>query len=119
MLSSKLLTVILILAISFLFWQAIKGRPQKIEIEKELNEAKNKFENLKKEKEYFKNFLDYFKSKGYLEKQARLRLNLKKEGEKVIFIYKKFIENLKDNQKENPENNKLSNFKKWIKFIFK
>lgn len=31
---------------------------------------------------------DYFKSAAYLERQARLKLNYKKPGESVVFVYK-------------------------------
>lgn len=73
----------------YFLWLIIKGYPQKIEIGEQINDLKNKIDALKKEKERIKNLEEYFKSENYLEKQARLKLNLKKEGEGVIFIYKK------------------------------
>ncbi len=42
--------------------------------------------NSNKQKEDLNNLLDYYENKSNLENEARVRLNLKKEGEEVVII---------------------------------
>ncbi len=64
---------------------------------------------------------------SYIEKEARLKLNFKKKGEKVVvFVDKPYAieEDKKEDKKQekiNVSREKISgeeNFKKWIKVIF-
>ena len=82
-------TFILVFVAGFLIWLIIKDFPEKIETGKQLGDLKSKIETLKKEEERQKSLAEYLNSESYLEKQARIRLNLKKEGEEVVFIYRK------------------------------
>lgn len=55
----------------------IKGESDKLSAEiADLNKQKNDLNQL----------VDYYKNESNLEKEARVRLNLKKEGEKVVII---------------------------------
>lgn len=110
-------TFILLASAGFLSWLVIRGLPQKFEIEKQLGDIRGQIGNLKKEEERQKGLLEYLSTESYLEKQARLRLNLKKEDEEVVFIYKK--DGAKDEkaiEKKN-ENPFLSKIKEWFKKV--
>jgi len=59
--------------------------------------------------------LDYFKSDSYREKEARLRLNYKKEDEKAAFVYREKEDKIFE---EESRNNNLSNPQKWWKWLW-
>jgi cell division protein FtsB len=103
-------TFVLVFIAGFLIWLINKDFPEKIETGKQLGDLKSKIEALKKEEERQKSLAEYLNSESYLEKQARLRLNLKKEGEEVAFVYRKDNgerEASKENRDENPFLSKL------------
>ena len=64
--------------------------------------------------------LDYFKSRSYLEREAKIKLNVRQPDENVVFIY----EDEKANMSEEEKNRNfsglkgLTNFEKWIKYLF-
>ncbi|TSC89315.1 MAG: hypothetical protein G01um10142_527, partial [Parcubacteria group bacterium Gr01-1014_2] len=59
----------------------------------------------------------YLNSESYFEKQARLRLNLKKEGEDVIFVYRNDDSVKASSSLGETENPVLSKLKKLFKFL--
>jgi len=106
------------MAVGFLSWLVLKGFLQKVEIEKQLGDINSQIDNLKKEEERQKGLLEYLNTESYLEKQARLRLNLKKEGEEVVFIYKKEDEQNETNQEKQNKNPFLSKVREWFRIIW-
>lgn len=54
--------------------------------QKELSKLNVELANLNNEKNGLNKLIDYYKNKSNIEKEARVRLNFKKEGEKVIII---------------------------------
>lgn len=81
-------TVLLILLGLFLFL-ILKIEPPLRSISKEVNNLNQKIAEVDKNRSDLEKSKDYFKSNAYLEKQARLKLNYKKQDENVVFIYKK------------------------------
>lgn len=73
----------------FLVYLIVRDYPAKLETKRQLGDLRDKIGALEKEEERQKNLIEYLNSESYLEKQARLRLNLKKEGEEVVFVYRK------------------------------
>ena len=110
-------TFVLVGAAGFLFWIVIRGFPRKLEIEKQMNDIRGQIDNLKKEEERGKGLLEYLNTESYLEKQVRLRLNFKKEGEGVVFIYKKEEEQNETNQEKQNENPFWSKLKELFRFL--
>ncbi|MBI4117189.1 MAG: septum formation initiator family protein [Parcubacteria group bacterium] len=109
---------VLIFIAGFLIWLIIKDFPEKIETGKQLGDLKSKIEALKKEEEGQKNLAEYLSSDSYLEKQARIRLNLKKVGEEVVFVYRK-DETPEQGSAENKSGNPfLSKLKELFRFLF-
>ncbi|TSC89496.1 MAG: hypothetical protein G01um10142_519 [Parcubacteria group bacterium Gr01-1014_2] len=108
-------TFVLLVSAGFLSWLVFKELPQKLEIEKQLGDIRGQIGNLKKEEERQKGLLEYLNTESYLEKQARLRLNLKKEGEEVVFIYKKDEAKKEETMEKKNENPFLSKLKELVK----
>ena len=111
-------TFILLFAAGFLAWLVVKDFPQKREIGKQVSDLKLKIEALEKDEKKQEGMADYLNSESYLEKQARIRLNLKKEGEEAVFVYRKDeAENPAGEQNED-ENPFLSKLKELIRIIW-
>ena len=105
---------VLIFAAGFLVYLIVRDYPKKLEIKSQLGDIEDKIEILKKDEEKQKSMAEYLDSQSYLEKQARLRLNLKKEGEEVVFVYRK------DKTEESPSQKQYENpFLSKIKELFR
>ncbi|MEK7579899.1 MAG: septum formation initiator family protein [Patescibacteria group bacterium] len=115
--NSRLVSIGLGIIFLFLLWLVVKDYPQKAEVSRQLNDVKTKLESLTRDEARQKSLAEYLSSESYLEKQARIRLNLKKEGEEVVFIYKKEEPETgkEDNKNENPF---LLKLKEWIKMLW-
>ena len=58
----------------------------------------------------------YFQSQEFLEKEAKLKLNLVREGEKLIIV--KQEENLPSGESAQNKTENISNIKKWWLYFF-
>ena len=77
----------MIIFVGFMFLKIIKVDPERTELSKK---ETNLLEQIRKEEEIIEEQeqrADYYRSAGYKEMQARLKLNYKKPGETVIFVY--------------------------------
>ncbi len=86
LLKSKMFFIFLIpvsLALIFGIFQNLYHRYQ---VKKDLDRLNVEVVSLNKQKENLDKLLDYYKNESNLEKEARIRLNYKKEGEKVVVI---------------------------------
>lgn len=69
---------------------------------------------LENEIQSLKNQIVYYQSDSYKEKMLRAKLNMQKEGEKVVIIPPEPpVENVDEKKKDN-----LSNPGKWVRFFF-
>lgn len=83
----------------------------------EIAKSELKRENLRKENEILQKQFEYVKSSGFVEKEAREKLGLAREGETVIILpenLKEKIELLAPQEKEKS----LSNWEKWWRLFF-
>lgn len=110
-------TIVLIFAAGFLGWLIIKDFPQKIETSRQLKDLKSRIEALEKDEERQKGLIEYLNTESYLEKQVRIRLNLKKEAEEVVFVYRKEEPEESQNRKNENENPFLAKIKEWLKIL--
>ncbi len=111
-------TFILVFAAGFLVYLISKDYPKKLEIKSQLGDIESRIEVLKKKEEKQRTMAEYLDSESYLEKQARLRLNLKKEGEEVVFIYRKDETEKPPSREEQNENPFLSKLKELFRIIW-
>jgi len=88
------------------------------QVKKELDVLKAEVTNYNKQKEDLNKLIDYYKNKSNLENEARVRLNLKKEGENVVIILPTATstENSGTLSQKNIEN--LPNYKQWWYYFF-
>ena len=91
------------------------------QVKKDLDKLDMEIANFNKQKEDLNNLLDYYKNESNLENEARVRLNLKKEGEKVVIILPNATSTERSGginlqESENIEN--LPNYKQWWHYFF-
>lgn len=82
----------------------------------EIKDLENKIEELGKSNSESAELEKYFQSEEFLEKEARLKLNLIREGEKLIII--KEEQNSTEEQSEEEKSETVSNFRNWWKYFF-
>lgn len=116
--SSKFFIFILILILIGVITAVTKESYRKYQISKETTGLKKEIESLKKENELLSNILDYLNSEKSLEKEARLKLNLLKEGEKLVIIIPDKKTDSENQLLEDAEKEQASNFEKWQKYLF-
>lgn len=89
------------------------------QVKKDLGKLDMEIANFNKQKEDLSNLLDYYKNESNLENEARVRLNLKKEGEEVVIILPTATstESDKISSQKNIEN--MPNYKQWWYYFFR
>ena len=123
MIKSKVFFIFLIPVILALMVGIFQEFYYRYKVQKDLNKLNIEIANLDKQKNELNNLIDYYKNESNLEKEARVRLNLKKEGEKVVIILpqatsaSKFDESISGAGGVNFEN--LPNYKQWWYYFFK
>jgi len=85
-------------------------------ISQEIGNLEKRIENLKKDNEELLKIKEYFTSKEFLEDEARIKLNMTKEGESVIFISN--LDAAEEESASEEQHIKISNFKLWWKYFF-
>lgn len=119
LLSSPLVIFFLVLILIGIIAAVGKESYRKYQIDKEVGGIRKEIESLKEENQALSNLLDYFNSEESLEKEARLKLNLLKEGEKLVIITPNKKTDLENQLSEDIEKKQPSNFEKWLKYLFK
>jgi len=105
---------------------------RKYQLKKEIRELKLEIDRLEGNKEQLSNLMEYFKNDSYLEQEARVKLNLKKPGEKVVILSRDSVtdDNVKVSQSGALEignqeielediNLETANYWKWWEYFFK
>jgi len=83
-LSSKVFLFLAVLALIALAVNLGRESYRKYQLGKEIQALKTEMERLEGRNSQLAEMIEYFKDESYLEKEARLKLNLKKPGEKVV-----------------------------------
>lgn len=91
---------------------------RKHQLTKEINKLESSIERLEGRNRQLSNLMDYFSEESFLEKEARIKLNLQKPGEKVvIFSDKKKAK--EEVRLDNEEAEETANYWKWWEYFFK
>ena len=85
-LHSEFFTVLSLILIGTLVFFIVKSKSVVKELTQEIQGLEDKIANVEKDTENLEEDLEYFKSDVYLERQARVKLNLKKPGETIAYI---------------------------------
>ena len=75
-----------VIAFMLVTYALFKETYKKYQIQKEVETLRFEAEDLEKKNEKMRGLVEYFKTDNYSEKEAREKLNLKKEGEKVVVL---------------------------------
>ena len=112
-LQSKIFTAVIFVMLVFSGYKAIERLPllESVNREKDILEEKIADANIAETK--FQGMSIYASSDAYLERQARLKLNYKKPGEEVVYIYHN------NSQKEQIQAlaNPGSNLRQWWDYV--
>jgi len=114
---SKFFIFLLILVLIGVVAATTKESYRRYQMNKKVAAFKKQIELLKEENQTLSNLIDYFSSEQSLEKEARLKLNLIKEGEKLIIIDLEKGADSKNQPLEDIKKTEDSNFKKWWKWL--
>lgn len=85
---------------------------------KEVEKEQLKLEELQIKNEELKRQLGYVKSAEFLEKEAREKLGLAREGEVVVILPENLEELISGNQSQISVNQEIPNWKKWWNLFF-
>jgi len=88
-------------------------------VRQEVNNLNQKIAETERELSELKELGDYFRSSAYLEREARLKLNYKKPGENVVFVYRNqsLLQNPAGNGNSTKPSPTLPNWQKWLKYL--
>ena len=86
LLKSKMFFIFLIPVLLALIFGIFQNLYHRYQFKQDLDRLNAEIISLNKQKEDLDKLLDYYKNTSNLEKEARIRLNYKKEGEKVVVI---------------------------------
>ena len=116
LLKSRIFFIFLIpifLALLFGIFQQFYYRYQ---VQKKLNELNAEVANYKNQQENLAKLIEYYQDSSNLENEARVRLNLKKEGEKVVIILPTATSTSEGQVSDNYQN--MPNYKQWWYYFF-
>ncbi|OGM98482.1 MAG: hypothetical protein A2915_00780 [Candidatus Yanofskybacteria bacterium RIFCSPLOWO2_01_FULL_41_34] len=117
-LNSKIFTVLSGILVLWLTLSSINIGSQRSMIDGEVKNIETKIKEVQNDTDYLNKFLNYFQTPAFLEKEARLKLNYKVQGEEVVFVYRD--KNVK--KESDPINfeellSKMPNYKKWFWYV--
>lgn len=111
--SSNIFSILLIVLLIISFVKVAKEIMLRYEIKKEINTLEAQLEDLESKTSKMDKLISYLKTDEYIEKQARLELNLSKPGEKQINLV-----NINDSGEQVLSDDQRSNAEKWFNYFF-
>ena len=121
LLSSKVFLFFIVLALIGLVISLGQESYRKYQLTKEINGLKSEIERLEGKNQQLADLMEYFQEGSYLEKEARLKLNLKKPGEKVVVISQPTVAEVDERivaETEKEVSHETTNFWKWWEYFF-
>ncbi len=117
-LNSKIFTVLVGILALWLTFSLVNLGSQRNMVDSEVKNAETKIKEVQDNTDYLNKFLAYFKTPAFLEKEARLKLNYKAQGEEVVFIYKDKNMKKESNSIDFEELlSRMPNYKKWFLYL--
>jgi len=115
---SRIFTAVALMVIFFFIFSIAKLWPQKTVIDARLQNLEGKIAETEKSNLDLARLLSYFKSRSYLEREAKLKLNVRRPDENVVVIYEDEKENqIKEKERESLGLEGLTNFEKWVRYL--
>jgi cell division protein FtsB len=116
--SSKTFILGLLIVFILLFVAAGREAYRSYGIGQEIKDLQGKIEELNKSNLELAEMEKYLQSDEFLEKEARLKLNVVREGEKLVIIKQPEGEIVTE-EKQIAEERETSNIQKWWRYFFK
>ena len=117
-LNSKAFSVLICVLVLWLTLSSINLNSQRSVVDKEVKNVETKMKEVQNDTDYLNKFLGYFKTSAFLEREARLKLNYKAQGEEVVFVFKdKNINKVTDPVSFEGLLGKMPNYKKWFLYL--
>ncbi|MFZ4632424.1 MAG: FtsB family cell division protein [Patescibacteria group bacterium] len=114
--SQRFLAIVGLVFLFLIVFPLAKTYTQRRLVESEIDGVKKEISDFEKTNKDLKEMITYLESDQSLEESARLNLNLKKPGEKVIVIDNS--KNASSSEDLNKTTNLESNFLKWWHYFF-
>lgn len=114
-LSSRLLLSVLVLAIIFISYAIIKEKKEQRVVRQNINSLQSEISGLKNKSLDLAEMIKYLRSDEFVEREARQKLSMRKEGEKVVII-PDTLDNLKVAGDYDVKNKK--NWELWLEYFF-
>ncbi len=117
---SKFILALFVTIFFIIAFYATSSLYQNYQIRKEIAILDKLISDLNNDNKKLKSIKDKLADSDFIEREAKLKLNFKKEGEEVIVLLDNKYSD-KANESENKKNEQLqrnSNVKKWINLIF-
>ncbi|MFA6308068.1 MAG: septum formation initiator family protein [Patescibacteria group bacterium] len=111
--SSNIFSILLIVLLIVSFVKVGKEIILRFEIKREINTLQVQLEDLQNKTAQMDKLISYLKTDDYIEKQARLELNLSRPGEKQVNLI-----NLDNLENKNALEYQGSNIEKWFNYFF-
>ena len=114
-----MLTIVLVLMLTSISVPMFKRSSSKSAVDKEVRALQEEKAKAESKNSQLKQMVEYLETDSFLEEQARLNLNLKKEGETVVIV-----ETPPTNTTSSTDNNSAkaktgpSNLSKWVDYFF-
>ncbi len=123
LLKSKLFFVFLIPIVLTLLFGIFQNFYYRYKVQSDLNKLNNEVALLSEQKNDLEKLIDYYKNESNIEKEARLRLNLKKEGERAVIILPRATSTSESGESFSGVGGigieELPNYRQWWYFLFK
>ncbi len=113
---NRTVQTIIIVGGIFLIFNLFRDILRLIRASEQIKLAEKKVEELEKETEELRHKREYYKSKDFIEEQARNKLNMAKPGEIIVILPPNIEEVLGQGKEFSPP--QLPNWKKWWQLFF-
>jgi cell division protein FtsB len=116
--SFRLFVLAGVLVIVFLGINLGKEYYREYQVQKEIDSLQKEIEFLEKDNYKLSQLTKYYETDEYKEAEARKRLNMKKEGEKVVIIKPHPVNSEQSGIEDELNNKNLPNYIKWWNYFF-
>jgi len=122
LLGSKIFLFLVALILIVLVINLFRESYRKYQLAKEIDNLESEIERLEGKNQHLADMMGYFNEESYLEKEARLKLNLKKPGEKVVVLFEgsenaeERLEEARESQTDTSD--QTANYWKWWEYFF-
>src|SRR3989344_9665984 len=115
---SKLIIILLISIIGWLSLSLTKIKLQGDIVNKEVGDLEAKIRDLEDSNSSLDKLIGYLRRPSFLDKEARLKLNYKSEGEEVAFVYPDMNTTISSGSAHTNEwSGELPGYMKWFRYL--